>query len=93
MMLFPTEALRAQRIDGHCFAFWCLAVKVFPIRKQISLKPAVGRASLTQALRTLPAVQGTLAGVVSIGPDAAVRTGVALVFGTSPNSERSDHRR
>ncbi|RMF02728.1 MAG: hypothetical protein D6772_03125, partial [Bacteroidetes bacterium] len=52
-------------------------------------------------LRTLPAVQGTLAGVVSIGPDAAVRTGpdatvrtgVALAFGKSPNSERSDHRR
>ncbi|RME96378.1 MAG: hypothetical protein D6772_11965 [Bacteroidetes bacterium] len=48
---------------------------------------------LTQALRTLPAVQGTLAGVVRTGPDAAVRTGVAMAFGTSPNSERSDHRR
>jgi len=39
---------------------------------------------LAQLLHTLPAVQGTLAGVVSIGPDAAVRTGVALAFGKIP---------
>ncbi|RME92174.1 MAG: DUF479 domain-containing protein [Bacteroidetes bacterium] len=39
---------------------------------------------LGQPLRTLPAVQDTLAGVVGISLDAAVRTGVALAFGEIP---------